>query len=142
MTIEIWNAKELPFGPLSNNTIYSMEIDNNTYNTVTNYIYSNLINDKKYFEVLKNINTQNIHEYYIKYRQEIFDTILYESFKEGMEIKLKNKKIEDVLMLTENYPIVYMSDDSILGVGSNGKGKEMFIFISMAIFDMTIMWKY
>jgi len=125
MTIEIWNAKELPFGPLSNNTIYSMEIDNNTYNTVINYIYSNLINDKKYFEVLKNISTQNIHEYYINYKQEIFDAVLHESFKEGMTIKLKNKKIEDILMLTENYPIIYISDDSILGTGSNGKGKNL-----------------
>jgi len=125
MSIEIWNPKELPFGPLSNNTVYLMDIDNETYNTVTNYIYSNLINSKEYFQVLKNINVQEIYNHYIKYKVEFFDNTLINALKEGMNIKLKNKKIEEILLLTENYPIIYLSDDSQLGITKTGKGKNL-----------------
>ena len=57
----------MPFGLLSNNSIYVMEIDGKKYNTVTNYIYANLLNNPEYFSILQNINTHEVHKYFNKY---------------------------------------------------------------------------
>lgn len=45
MSVNIYNPREFPFGPLSNNYIHPnpLVIDEKRWNTVTNYIYSNLL---------------------------------------------------------------------------------------------------
>ena len=125
MTIEIYNGNELPYGLLSNNSIYLMELGKETYNTVTNYIYSNLLKSKEYFNILKNINTHDIHKYLEKYEKELTHKVIEKSMKESVDVKIKNKKIEELLLTTENYPIIYKSKDNILGNGENGKGLNL-----------------
>lgn len=125
MTIDIWNPKELPFGALSNNTVYIMNIEEQTYKTVSNFIYSNLMKNTEYFEVLKNMNTQDIYEYFNKYDKEMFENIIIKSVYEGMKEKFNNEAMEDILISTENYPIIYVNEDNILGIGSRGEGKNI-----------------
>jgi len=125
MTIEIWNPKEMPFGPLSNSATYIMKIDDINYNTVTNYIYSNLLNNKEYFQTLKNINTKDVYEYLNKYDKEYINSIISKSLKDATVHKFKNKELEEILLTTENYPIVFISDDNILGGGREGFGKNL-----------------
>jgi len=124
-TINIWNAKELPFGPLSNNVIFLMNIDNEGYNTVTNFIYSNLINNKEYFNVLKSINVNGIYDYFNKYDKDIVNNLLLTSMKQAYYEKLKNKEFEEALISTESYPILYVNNDNILGTGPEGKGQNL-----------------
>lgn len=42
-TIELFNPNDRPFGALSNNAYHPMTIDGKKYDTVTNYIYSNML---------------------------------------------------------------------------------------------------
>ena len=125
MSIEIYDSKEFPFGHLSNNSIYVMEINGQTYNTVTNYIYSNLINSKDYFNVLKNISVDNIHEYFAKYDKEITNNIVINALHKAIKIQFQNKKLEDLLLSTENYPIVYNSEDTFFGINKVGLGQNI-----------------
>jgi len=124
-TIDIWNAKELPFGPLSNNAIFLMNIDKQSYNTVTNFIYSNLINNKEYFNILKSINVKEIYDYFNKYDREIVNNLVLSSMKKAYNEKLKNKEFEEILLSTENYPILYVNNDNILGTGSESRGQNL-----------------
>jgi predicted NAD-dependent protein-ADP-ribosyltransferase YbiA (DUF1768 family) len=124
-TIDIWNAKELPFGPLSNNAIFLMNIDKQSYNTVTNFIYSNLINNKEYFNILKSINVKEIYDYFNKYDREIVNNLILSSMKKAYDEKVKNKEFEEILLSTENYPILYVNNDSILGTGPGGTGQNL-----------------
>jgi predicted NAD-dependent protein-ADP-ribosyltransferase YbiA (DUF1768 family) len=41
--LKIYNHLDVPFGPLSNNYLHFMNINNNTYGTVTNFILSNML---------------------------------------------------------------------------------------------------
>ena len=124
-TIDIWNAKELPFGPLSNNAIFIMNINNETYNTVTNFIYSNLINNKEYFNILKSINVKEIYDYFNKYDKTIVNNLITSTMKTAYDEKFKNKEFEEVLLSTEFYPILYVNNDNILGTGPDGRGQNL-----------------
>ena len=115
MSIRIYDSKELPFGPLSNNSIYIMEIEGQTYNTVTNYIYANLLNSKDHFSIMKNISVYEIDKYFNKYDKELRNSIITNSLYEAFDVKLKNKNLEELLLTTDNYPIIYKSDNDILG---------------------------
>ena len=42
-SIELFNPNDKPFGKLSNNAYHPMTINGKKYNTVTNYIYSNML---------------------------------------------------------------------------------------------------
>jgi len=115
----------MPFGLLSNNSIYVMEIDGKKYNTVTNYIYANLLNNPEYFSILQNINTHEVHKYFNKYDKENIIKIITNALKEAVDMKLKNKKLEELLFTTENYPIIYRSNDNILGITKQGIGLNL-----------------
>ena len=43
MTIKIFNPRQKPFGMLSNNAYFPITIQGKKYKTVTHYIYSNLL---------------------------------------------------------------------------------------------------
>ena len=86
MSIILSNPRELPFGSLSNNAIYKMKIGNDTYNTVTNYIYSKMCLSKEHFSILKNINTHDIHKYLSKYNAiSSLTTYLFEEYGSCVE---------------------------------------------------------
>ena len=138
MTIEIWNPKEMPFGSLSNSATYVMKIDDVNYTTVTNYIYSNLLSNKEYFQTLKNINTKDVYEYLNMYDKEYINSIISKSLKEATVQKFKNKELEEILLTTENYPIVFMSDDNILGSGKESLGQNLVGKVLMQIRDSVI----
>lgn len=125
MSIELWNPKELPFGPLSNNTLYIMEINGHKYKTVTNYIYSNIIRNKKYFEALKNINLEDLYEYFGKYEIENEQNTIKASLYKALEEKYKSGDLEELLLSTEDFPIIYENNDSILGTGPNNRGQNL-----------------
>jgi len=124
MSIDIFNPKELPFGPLSNNYFFVMNVEKETYKTVTNFIYSNLIMSPKYFETLKNSSVQEIHDYFTKYDTELFYDVTEEALKIAMEQKLKKPVLIDLLLSTYPYPITYISEDDFLGKTEDGKGKN------------------
>lgn len=115
MSIDIYNPKELPFGSLSNNAVYLMNIEDEEYYTVTNYIYANLLNSKDHFNVLKNINTKDIYKYFNTYEIEILTGIIVKSLRRAVDEKFKDERLKDILLATESYPIVYISDDPLLG---------------------------
>jgi len=133
MTIEIWNPKEMPFGSLSNGATYIMKIENETYTTVTNYIYSNLLNNKEYFGILKHLNTKDVYEYLNRYDKDYINSTILKSLKEATVQKFKNKELEEILLTTENYPIVFISDDNLMGSGREGFGKN---FVGKILMDI------
>lgn len=58
--IKIYNPKDTPFGQLSNNSPHSIIINGKRWNTVTNFIFSNLLvtpDINPYFNTLKYLKT-------------------------------------------------------------------------------------
>ena len=54
MTIKIFNPKKKPFGMLSNNAYFPIEIEGKKYKTVTHYIYSQLLCQGTYQNLVRN----------------------------------------------------------------------------------------
>ena len=53
-TIELFNPNDKPFGRLSNNAYHPMTIDGKKYDTVTNYIYSNMLTTPTFRNTVQN----------------------------------------------------------------------------------------
>ena len=52
--IELFNPNEKPFGMLSNNSYHPMTINGKKYDTVTNYIFSNMLTTPMFRSVIQN----------------------------------------------------------------------------------------
>lgn len=167
--IKIYNPKDTPFGQLSNNSPHPMLINGKRWNTVTNYIFSNLLVTPEYKSILqyadiskdskrnlpdKNLKIiENVQEstgarlttedkkrikkgtsvqkmdIYTMYRH-YADQEYLENVRTSLE-KAYNSRISDnpelieTLLATENYPILYVSDNSSLGTGHDGRGYNL-----------------
>lgn len=52
-TIYIYDPKDIPFGKLSNNAVFPMFLDEKHWNTITNYIFSNMLTTPIYRAMLR-----------------------------------------------------------------------------------------
>ena len=52
----IFDPKDKPFGCLSNNYKHPMKLDDKYWNTVTNYIYANMLTDPMNIEMVRKIS--------------------------------------------------------------------------------------
>jgi len=169
-TIEIYNPKQLPFGPLSNNYENMMIIAGKRYPTVTNFIYSNLLTTplyrialqsasvfpekrntviedkvrqfalsleskflqvdiekiKKYVPLDLDFSKKSIYELYDYYlRAEYIDTARI-ALEKAYTAKVQEKpSLADKLQSTENRPIIYNSENTVLGVNERGEGLNL-----------------
>jgi predicted NAD-dependent protein-ADP-ribosyltransferase YbiA (DUF1768 family) len=122
MSIKLFNPNEKPYGHLSNNYSYPIKIDNETWNNITQYIYTNMTPFLYRDKVKKNKNVYKAFKYYIR-KTEI--DIISDSLLTSLKVKFENPKILDVLLQTGNKDILYISDNDVLGVGKNNIGMNM-----------------
>ncbi len=174
--IKIYNPSDVPFGMLSNNAMVPMVIDGKVWNTVTNYVYSNLlINpiDRLILQKapirgqMKNVNVEEkIRKIIIekearekrklsKYdrsqisnmvlsdigmqKMDIYQLLDYKMYEEYLQttrtaieeaynakieqaVQNKSNFLEQALLSSGNRPIVYRSDNVILGSGQDDSG--------------------
>ena len=60
-SIEIFNPREKPYGQLSNNVKNNMIINKELWTSVTQLIYSNMLNNYVYRDNIKKSNIRNIY---------------------------------------------------------------------------------
>ena len=137
-TINIFSAKDLPYGPLSNNYYCVFAKDGTEYPSVTNFIYSNMMifpNNKNY--LIQNTKTKEVKKEFENLYQKEIDTIIrtaiYESPIPGSngttqgalnQRFIQNKKLQQLLLDTGDSQIRYCSNDPLLGIGSDNLGRN------------------
>lgn len=126
--VKIFNPAEKPYGVLSNNYRKNLVMDGKTYPTVTNYVYSKLLNTSSNQRIiqwdrdLKNIFSKT-YIFMEKERDDnvkmFLDRALVAKFDQYPELseKLKN---------TGNSPIVYVSTNPLLGNGESNQGENLY----------------
>ena len=82
MSLKIFDTKDENLKKLSNNYAYQMKIDNETWNNVSQYIYTNMIPSIIYHKDIKNSNIFYIHDNYLKYLKKSEADILSISLSE------------------------------------------------------------
>jgi predicted NAD-dependent protein-ADP-ribosyltransferase YbiA (DUF1768 family) len=125
MSIEIFNPRDLPYGNLSNNAYFPMTIDDQRWNNVTYYIYSNMLNDFTYRHELKKENNANMSYKYKQLKQKEQDDIIKKSLYESIVVKSTNQEYVNKLYETGDKEIIYKSDNAVLGSGKDNKGLNL-----------------
>lgn len=167
--IKIYNPKDIPFGQLSNNSHYPMTINGKRWNTVTNYIFSNLLVTPEYKSILQyaeiskdskhnlpdktlqiienvqestgarlttedkkrikkgtTVQKMDIYTMYRHYADLEYIENVRTSLEKAYNSRIsENTELMETLLLTENHPILYVSDNSTLGTGEDGHGYNM-----------------
>ena len=134
-TIKILNPKDKPFGRLSNNYVHYMKFssqeissqDTEKYRTVTNYIYANILKTPMYKQEIR--ATKKIRDikpaFQHLYQLELND-IMRRATEKALKIKFDNVELAEKLLSTGNSPIFYISDNELLGTGTQNSGQNMY----------------
>jgi predicted NAD-dependent protein-ADP-ribosyltransferase YbiA (DUF1768 family) len=121
--IKIFNPKNIEYGSLSNNythdmNIYSKKRGMESYKSVTNYIYSNLLNSPIYRGKIKNCKAKLVTKLFGELYQQEIDDVVSRALDEALEEKFKDEKMVDMLLDTGRRPIIYASSNTFLGVSN------------------------
>ena len=120
-TIQIFNANDRYFGPLSNNYLQDLLIDGVIWKSVTHYIYSNIIRTQTLH--IKNLKIDDfIQQYYYLYSEE-YRRILRSALKTSLLHRIKtNIDLKELLLNTGLSRLIYLSNDPDLGMKQNEEG--------------------
>ena len=123
----IFDPKDKPFGCLSNNYKHPMKLDDKYWNTVTNYIYANMLTDPMNIERVRKISKpKEIKTTFLDLSTIEINDITMKSMEIALTEKFKNTQLAEKLIATDNSPIFYVSQNQILGTGVTNDGKNMY----------------
>lgn len=115
--IVLSNNREKPFGPLRNDYMSNFMLDDNVWNSVDAYVYTNLIPE---FDLrrttLLNQNPKNIEKLFFETSRDIQERTLLSSIKRGIEERLNVDPLFKKLLLEANGRILYVSPNPFFGV--------------------------
>lgn len=114
--ILIFNPKETPFGPLSNNAKNLIEIDGNIYPTITHYCYAKTLHFPSYIATVRNLpKVSEVAAVSNKlYHQEIENvsaSALYTAYRE----RVKSPQVRELLISTGNTRLIYLDENLYFG---------------------------
>ena len=115
-----------PYGILSNNAHIKFKLNNKQWNSVSQFVYTNLLDDVIHRNKVYNTSDyKEIVPTYEKYaRIEIeqkIPAILTDSFETYF-----NNDIADLLISTGNSPLIFVSTDESLGIGKQNNGNNIY----------------
>ena len=113
--IELFNPKDEKFQLLSNNSLFPMKINGELWNSVTQYIYTNMTTSLLYKDRIKNSKRKEIYNKYIESRNRIENEIQQESIEKALEEKYKNRQILEILLSTNDAYLLYVTSNNIIG---------------------------
>ena len=117
----------------NNNHDSTLRINSISYKSPSNYIYSNLLGPN-YRHKLFMSNPKNINNDYNTLLIKEVNEIKRIAYTLAYETKiLNNDAINDILIDTDNLPIHYISNDTILGINEQGIGENIIGKILMQI---------
>lgn len=125
MSIKIYNPSEEKIGKLSNLYDFQMKIDGKNWRNVSQYIYTEMIPSIVYKKNMMNSDNFNIYNDYVKFSKQSEIDLIKTSLLEILKVKFENPKMMEVLLSTGDSPIIYKSDNDILGTGKNQNGLNL-----------------
>jgi len=123
-SIKIYSVRG-DYGPLSNNFKSYTNIDDESWLSISNYIYTKALPSIMYNDKIKKANPIDIHDKFDRYKCKSEQDVLSVGLLEALRVKFQNPKIMDILLSTGNSPIIYKSNNVFLGDGKDGDGKNM-----------------
>ena len=110
---------------LSNNYLHPIEIDGKTWKNVSQYIYSNFLTEENNKKILKH-NLKNMSQKFDELVNSEEEKLTIEGLQTALPVKFANIELARKLISTGDYNIVYSSSNMVLGINSEGKGKNIY----------------
>lgn len=124
-SIKIFDQKQIPYGKLSNNALTPFKLDGKFWNSVSNYVYSNLLFGTKK-TILSHTYPNKIYSLFQKlYSQNKTDTIIKILEIGTTSVAEKSIQFRDTLLKTGNKKLYYQSNDLILGKNEDWDGENL-----------------
>ena len=124
--IEIFSPKEYPFGPLSINYTDNLYIDSKKYPTVTNYIYSNLLQNPNNQNIIQSIKIKDLNNKYNELELNETTKNIEKALTIAFDTKINmSADMEKTLIDTNNRTIIYISQNDFLGMGTDNNGLNL-----------------
>lgn len=135
------NPNNKPFGPLRNDYQSDLFIDGKRWNSVNNYVFSNLLPSTDFRKkTIEHIKPSSVEKSYYDVKLHINKSTLSSAMKTGIETKLNaDPQFSKALLDTEGSTILYLSKNNYLGYG-NGKGFVNTYGIWLEHFRTGILW--
>ena len=113
--MRIYNPDELPYGLLSNNFEYKMTIDDEEWDNVTQYVYTNLIpKENEYFRrTMKSLKYNEMPNKYLEFESIIKDNFIKDLLKKALESRFQDPEMKEILLKTGNSRMFYINDQNL-----------------------------
>jgi predicted NAD-dependent protein-ADP-ribosyltransferase YbiA (DUF1768 family) len=125
MVIKLFDPNNNPYGELSNVSNHSMEIDGETWKTVSHYVYAMMLSTPAYRDRVRNAETKTIFDEYTHFLSKIEIDVVSKALTDSLKEKFATDELVSLLIGTKNTPLIYVSDDKILGVGVDRTGLNL-----------------
>ena len=124
--VNITNPDTKPYGNLSNNAQMKFKLDNNQWNSISQYVYTSLLKDVIHKnKVYNEVDYNNIVSLYEKYARIEIEQIIPDILTESFKSYLKDNTVE-LLLSTGNSPLIFASTDKSLGIGKQNDGNNVY----------------
>ena len=126
VNITISNPNDKIYGKLSNNYLYWMKIDQSSYPSVTNYIYSNmLMNIILKAELTTFLPVKDVYKKFLELLASERQSNMSIAIETAYKSKFNNSELSQKLLSTNDLQLLYMVNDTFLGIGPNRNGKNI-----------------
>ena len=126
MEIRIFNVKDKPFGPLSNNYNYPLELDNRRWKTPRNYIYGNMFWEFSRKTLVGNSPVKDVYDTFLNQVSLQRETTIRQSLSRAFSVVFDNNDAKEALLATGDKKLVLEHNGNILGSGVNGEGVNIY----------------
>ena len=134
-TVKLYNPNDKPFGSLSNNARIPFRLQDQEWNTVTHFVYANLLRGTNR-HLIRNTPIYNVLKVYDSLKTQHIVTLSRTILETGTRsLVATNQLFLEKLMSTSNKELIYGSSNTILGRNDKGHGHNLVGKIYMAIRD-------
>ena len=119
--INLINNPDSNIEKLSNDYDSELNVNNVSYQSVSNFIYSNSIKNPEYSKKIKFSSPSKSRNEYVRYYLMEMNDTMNNSLEKGLLAKFENENMKQLLLETEHRPIIYINDNPHLGTGKRWK---------------------
>lgn len=125
--IYFFNPYDKPFGPLSN--LYPLEnfkVDEEKYKNINNYVYNFFGCNASERQIISSTSKQSeIRDLSLNFRNKCSEEVKVNSLQDAYSSSFKNPTLRLKLIETGNKKLLFEDADPFLGIGEDGKGKNI-----------------
>jgi predicted NAD-dependent protein-ADP-ribosyltransferase YbiA (DUF1768 family) len=132
MSLLIFNPKERPYGPLSNNYLDEITVDKVKYKSASSYIYSQLGCNSLYKRIIAQDKLKKVRDTAIVLYNKCFNNLSYFALEKACKTKYSDPDLQRELLATGDSFLVFEDSDPYLG-NASGKGQNQYGKILMKV---------